>query len=315
MEILKFMEFRQLHYFLKICNTLHFTKAAEELNIAQQPLSFQIHKLEEELGFKLFERTTRSVSITPAGKEFQKNIEKAFWYIKQGTDNGKMISEGKIGKLKIGYNSFIMSTTLTLAINDFKEQYPQVELELQELNSPNLENAALDGTIDVGVMGLIWENHKELNYLEIAEETSCVAIPKKWKITDDEYLELEQIKEQSFITYSPKTKTKSYQDFISTCHYLGFDPKIIQTAETDLAVLGLVASGLGVAFVPYCYKNIYCDLIDYKPIKNHKIPIKIDLVWNKKYLQPKAQNFIELLVKSSRNDLDANHLSKIISPF
>lgn len=105
------------------------------------------------------------------------------------------------------------------------------------------------------------------------------------------------MKEQPFITYSPKTKTKSYHDFISTCHYLGFNPRIIQTAETDLAVLGLVSSGLGVAFVPYCYKNIYSDLIHYKPIKNHKIPIKIELVWNEKYLKHKSQNLIDLLVK------------------
>jgi DNA-binding transcriptional LysR family regulator len=294
------MELRQLQYFLKVCETLHFSKAAEELNIAQQPLSFQIHKLEEELGFTLFERTTRSVSITPAGKEFQENIAKAFSYIKQGAENGKNISEGKIGKLRIGYNSLILSTSLTHKINDFKEQYPEMELELEELNSPTLENAVLDGTIDIGIMGLLWENYKELNYLEIAEEQSCIAIPKSWKNIDGRSIEIEQIKEQPFITYSPKTKTKLYHDFISACHYLGFDPKIIQTAETDLAVLGLVSSGLGVAFVPYCYKNIYSDSINYKPIKNHKLPIKIELVWNEKYLQPKAQNLIDLLVKDNQ---------------
>lgn len=294
------MELRQLQYFLKVCETLHFSKAAEELNIAQQPLSFQIHKLEEELGFILFERTTRAVSITPAGKEFQNNIEKALLYIKQGAENGKKISEGRIGKLRIGYNSLILSTNLTHAINDFKEKYPEVELELEELNSPSLENEVLDGTIDIGIMGLIWENYKELNYLEIAEEQSCIAIPKNWEISNGRSIEIEQIKEQPFITYSPKTKTKSYQDFISTCHYLGFNPKIIQTAETDLAVLGLVSSGLGVAFVPYCYKNIYSDSINYKPIKNNKIPIKIELVWNENYLQAKAQNLIDLLGKYNR---------------
>ncbi len=294
-----------MQYFLKVCETLHFSKAAEELNITQQPLSFQIHKLEDELGFTLFERTTRSVSITPAGKEFQKNIEKALLYMKQGAENGKKISEGTIGKLRIGYNSLILSTNLIHAINEFKEQYPEVEFELKELNSPSLENEVLDGIIDIGIMGLIWENYKELNYLEIAEEQSCIAIPKNWEFSNDRSIEIEQIKDQSFITYSPKTKRKSYQDFISTCHYLGFDPKVIQTAETDLAVLGLVSSGLGIAFVPYCYKNIYPDSINYKPIKRHKIPIKIELVWNEKYLHRKAQNLIDLLVKY--NDKVTNH--------
>ena len=61
------MELRQLKYFAAVCETLHYGKAAEKLHIAEQPLSFQIKKLEEELGYKLFERTTRSVRITPAG--------------------------------------------------------------------------------------------------------------------------------------------------------------------------------------------------------------------------------------------------------
>lgn len=78
-------------------------------------------------------------------------------------------------------------------------------------------------------------------------------------------------------------KIKLYYDFIFICYYLGFDLKIIQIVEMDLVVLGLVFLGLGVVFVLYCYKNIYFDLINYKLIKNYKLLIKIELVWNEKY--------------------------------
>ncbi|ENZ6559034.1 LysR family transcriptional regulator [Enterococcus faecium] len=289
------MELRQIQYFLKICETLHFSKAAEALNISQQPLSFQIKKLEEELGFSLFKRTTRSVEITPAGKEFQKNVEKALFFINHGVETGKKISDGQIGKLKIGYNSLVLSTDVIHSINNFKKLYPEVEIVLEEFNSPDLENAVLDGIVDFGIVGLIWQSYEELYYQKIATEYACLAIPKTWDLAKSKSILVREIENSPFITYSRSKKSKSYHDFISTCHILGFDPHIIQTAESDLALLGLVGSGLGIALVPSCYKHIYNHLIVYKSLKGHTIPIELSLVWNKKVTQQKSQHFIDTL--------------------
>jgi len=295
------MELRQLQYFLKVCETLHFSKAAAELNISQQPLSFQIHKLEEELGFELFNRTTRTVEITPAGAEFRKNIEVAMQYLKLGCENGKRISEGKAGKIRIGYNSLVFSTGLTHAINHFKELYHDAELDLVELDSPELEDAVLGGKVDIGIVGLIWHSHEELSYIEIAKEDSCIAIPKTFDILSKDNLGLDDIKGLPFITYSPVNKRKSYNDFIAICHQLGFEPNIIQTAATDLAVLGLVASGLGVAFVPACYRNIYSNLIVYKSMGEHNVPISLNLVWKEEFLQKKIKIFIDTISSYDSN--------------
>ncbi|MGC6175569.1 LysR substrate-binding domain-containing protein [Lacrimispora sp. 38-1] len=288
------MEIRQLQYFLTVCETLHFGKAAEQLHMAQQPLSFQIHKLEEELGYKLFYRTTRSVSITPSGIELRDKTIKALSYLKQGVETGKLIADGKIGKLRIAYNSMIISTSVTEILSAFKEKYPQVELILEEMNSPDLENSVSNQEVDVGIAGLIWKSYDDLNYQLIATENSSIAIPKNWDLANQDISSLSELKDQPFITYSQSSKWKSYGDFMSVCHLAGFTPNVVQDAETDISVLGLVASGLGIALVPNCYTNILNDTICYKPLKNPEVHIDISLVWNNENICPMAQNFIDL---------------------
>jgi len=262
--------------------------------MAQQPLSFQIHKLESELGYSLFDRTTRSVSITPAGNELREKVEKAFATLNQGIENSQLIAEGKTGKLKIAYNSMIISSSVAELISRFKEQYTEVELILKEKNSPDLENSVLNQEVDIGIAGLIWQAYEKLDYHLISREKAVIAIPKKWALSDQNITSLKELKDQPFIAYSESSKWKSYHDFISMCHLAGFRPNIVQEAETDISVLGLVASGLGIALVPYCYINILENAICYKSLLDPEVLIDISLVWNSENMSPMAKNFAKM---------------------
>lgn len=211
------MELRQLKYFAAVCETLHYGKAAEKLHIAEQPLSFQIKKLEEELGYKLFERTTRSVRITPAGSALLSKLTDAFRSLEQGVEQGRMIAEGKNAKIRIVYNSMTINMVIPHIIQQFKKDHPDIDIVLTERNSPELENAVINDEADVGFIALYWEDFDGLCCKTIFEEDSVAAIPKGWELSKHRIRSLSELKDQPFITYSREVRRKSFEAFNAVC--------------------------------------------------------------------------------------------------
>lgn len=99
------MEFRHLRYFLAVAETLHFTRAAEKLNIGHPPLSQQIQALEEELGVMLFNRTRRKVALTEAGEHFVIKAREILRISGELPGELQAIAQGKTGELRIGFTT------------------------------------------------------------------------------------------------------------------------------------------------------------------------------------------------------------------
>lgn len=288
------MELRQLKYFAAVCETLHYGRAAEKLHIAEQPLSFQIKKLEDELGYKLFERTTRTVSITPAGRALLSKLTDAFRALDQGVEQGRRIAEGKNARVRIAYNSMTINTVIPHIIRQFKEEHPDIDIILTERNSPELETSVMKEEADVGIIAVYWEEFEGLSHKIIFEEDSVAAISKSWEMSKRKIHSLSDLKDQPFVTYSRETRRKSFDSFNAVCHMSGFAPKIVQEAESDIAVLGLVASGLGVALVPDGYRNFFSNAISYHVLKNPRVVLKIALIWKESNLSESARNLIDV---------------------
>lgn len=288
------MELRQLRYFAAVCETLHYGKAAQKLHMAEQPLSFQIKKLEEELGYKLFERTTRSVSITPAGQAFLSKVTDAFRSLEQGVEQGRRIAEGKNARIKIVYNSMTINMVIPHIIQQFKLKYPDIDILLTEKNSPQLENAVMNEQADIGIIALYWDDFDGLCHKIIFEEDSVAAIPKSWDISKRRIHSLAELKDLPFIAYSQEARKKSFDAFNAVCHLTGFSPKIVQEAESDIAALGLVAAGLGIVLVPDGYRDIFSSAVSYHVLKKPRVPLKVALIWKENHLSETARNLIAI---------------------
>ena len=127
------MELRQLRYFVAVAEERHFSRAAKRLRLSQPPLSAQIKGLEEELGVKLFQRSTRQVALTDAGRTFLERAEGILEAVEEAREAAKGADEGGRGRLEVG---FINSATLGLlppAIPLFRARFRGVEIELREL--------------------------------------------------------------------------------------------------------------------------------------------------------------------------------------
>src|SRR3954465_12195669 len=146
------IELRHLRYFLAVAETLHFSKAAQRLGIAQPPLSQQIKRLEELVGHRLFDRSTRGVKLTLAGQLLVERARSTIEKVHDDLAQVRRLGRGEEGTLTVGFSGSVMFTGLPVAIREYRRKYPKVELRLQEMVAAGQIAALLEGTIDLGFL-------------------------------------------------------------------------------------------------------------------------------------------------------------------
>ena len=127
------MELRHLRCFLIVAEELHFARAAERLHIDQSPLSRTIKELEEELGVRLFIRTTRSTQLTRAGRQLLEHVPRIFTALDQARDGVKSATNGFLGQLRIALSDGVTPTRLSTLLARCREEDPEVEMRLFEV--------------------------------------------------------------------------------------------------------------------------------------------------------------------------------------
>lgn len=146
------VELRHLRYFVTIAQELHFGRAAARLGITQPVLSDQIRRLEALLGVQLLYRTKRVVQLTEPGQIFLADAMRLLEQTEAAITTVQRAAQGILGKLSIGYTGPALYTVLPEIVRTFRDRYPDVELTLHELCTPDQEAALLADEIQVGFL-------------------------------------------------------------------------------------------------------------------------------------------------------------------
>lgn len=250
------MKLRHLRYFTTLAEELHFSKAAEKLFIAQPPLSRQIKQLEDELGVKLFNRNKRNVALTPAGNYLKTQTNNLFYQIDNIKEQIKSIGEGTKGQLKIGYVGAAMHSILPSILQDMKQKFPEIKIYLHELDSEEQRKALLSGQIDVGFVRSAVINDKLLS-VQVVEEPFALILPQKHPLALKRNLNLRDLAEDPFISFSKECGLNIFENIQSLCHKAGFTPKISHETSQINTVIRLVESDLGYSIVPLSAAEAY----------------------------------------------------------
>lgn len=290
------MELRQLHYFLAVAEELHFSRAAERLHIAQQPLSFQIKQLEDELGVQLFYRTTRRVELTPAGNHFLHHARQAIEQLNLGIEAAQRAERGEIGRLALGYVGTTLYNIFPATLRLFRERYPNIEVSLHELNSPFLEQKILKGELDVGLVARFMDD-ADLAAVPLLYEGASVALPKNHPLAAYPALRLRDLAKTPFVFCSRTDKPLAYDQMIAGCLAAGFSPIIAQEAASDQAIIGLVAAGVGVALISACMEILRPDEVDYRPLIEPDVQVEYRVTWRRDNPSPIVQAFVQTAVE------------------
>jgi DNA-binding transcriptional LysR family regulator len=243
------VELRQLRYFVAVAEERHFGRAAKRLRLSQPPLSTQIKGLEEELGVKLFQRSTRQVALTDAGRTFLERAEGILEAVEEAKEAAKGADEGVRGRLEIG---FISSATLGLlppAIRLFRERFGGVEIELRELTSAQQIDALYAGEIRVGLVRLPLRA-PGLRFEPLQEESFLVALPSGHPLEALESVPLEAMVDQPLIFFTRQLMPSLHAQIVELFQRVGAFPNVVQHAVHLQTIVGLVASDVGLAILP-----------------------------------------------------------------
>jgi DNA-binding transcriptional LysR family regulator len=286
------IELRHLRYFAAVSETLHFGHAAEKLGMAQPPLSQQIRNLERNLGYPLFERTTRGVRLTRVGQFFLERTRATLAKVADDVEMARRVGSGLEGSLTVGFAGSVMFTGLPKAIRRYRRMHPNVELRLREGATEELIPLLLDGTLDLGFLR-DGEARDGLTIETILREPFVAVLPARHKLAAKPVLSVAALKDEPFVLFARRMGGLAYDRTVACCEAEGFRPDFVQDAPQWPTVLRLVAAGLGVSLAPSCVARITTPGVVCKRVRSRHWT-SIDIAMKTKLDNPATEAFLAI---------------------
>lgn len=288
------MNLRRLNYFIVLAEELNFHRAAERLNMAQPPLSVAIRKLEEELGAPLFERKTRGVELTAAGKAALGPARETLAHAAMIGEAVKLGKIGESGRISLGFVGSAVSELLPTIIPAFRNSFPSVELVLEEMTSVDILEGIDQHTLDVGLVRLPTAQPSRANISVIERDMLIAALPSSHAQAKRKDVRLDELADEPFILHSPVSILRSIT--LIACQKAGFAPRITQEIIQVQTALSLVQSGLGVALVPARMARFVPEGVTLLPLRD-PVEIEMGLAWGAD-AAPAVANFVAVAKKA-----------------
>jgi len=244
------VELRHLRYVVALASELHFARAAARLHIAQPPLSQQIKALEEELGVRLFARTSRRVALTDAGAAFVAEARRTLASAEQAVEAARRAARAETGRLAIGYVGSASYELLPAALRAFRSRAPDVQLVLEEMSSNEQSRGVLAGTLDLGFVRRPPPIDRRLAGTVVWREPIVVAVPRDHLLAARRSIRLRQLDGEPFVIHPARLRPSWADVAYDLCRGAGFEPNVVQEAVEMASALSLVAAGIGIALVP-----------------------------------------------------------------
>ena len=274
------IELRHLRYFIAVAEELHFGRAAQRLHISQPPLSQQIMHLEAETGAQLFNRTNRSVQLTPAGQQFLQDARAILLQVEQATQRAARLHRGEEGELRIGFTSSaafigVVSDALYL----FRQRWPDVHVQMQEINTRQQLTPLHEGKLDFGVMRntpLPADLHHQL----LLQEPLCAVVHKAHPLASAGKISLQALASEPFVFFDPQVGTALYSEILDLLQRYQIKPYITQEVGEAMTILGLVATGLGVSILQASFSHARLTNVIWLPLEEPDALSEMWLVWS-----------------------------------
>lgn len=294
------IELRHLRYFLAVADTLHFGQAAERLGMSQPPLSQQIRQLEQLLGAPLFVRSHRRVHLTEAGALLQVKARAILQQVDVAVDEVQRVQRGEQGELHIGLTRATpLVPQIPRAIFGYRERFPQVRLQLREMNTLQQIDALLENRLDVGII------RKRVLPAELVAR-SLFTDPLALVLHRDHpalrgrdpattVLPLKHFAHEPFVGFHRSVGAGIHDQMIALCAAAGFTPRIVQEAGEASTLISLAAAGLGAAILPSSCDHIQIEGACFVALGDRGAHSEVQLVWRREGITPLIRNFTALL--------------------
>lgn len=282
-----------VHSFIIVAQELSFRRSAELLNVDRSALTRRIQKLEELHGFALFERTTRDVSLTPAGRALYESSVTLLQGYAKSVDTARRISDGKTGRLRIAYMAFAATKWMPVTVARFLRENPHVDINMRYIGTQRQRVALATDEIDLGYMIGPFD-HSDFHVLPVRAEPLYAVMPANHPLTRKFEIGPDDIALHELVL-GDMSEWEAYRWHLNEMFSRrGVQLKIKLEASNTLALIGLVAAGLGITVCPESLAETFGGNVAIRKITHPDFHIETVLAWSRTNRTKALRQFVDI---------------------
>lgn len=280
-----------MRYFQAIAKTKNYNHAANLLHVSQPALTKAIHKLEAELGVPLFNRIGRSIEISVYGEKFLEFVEESLLLLDRGVKELQSLKDPLQGTIRLAFLQTIGTTILPGILRSFKENYPDIQFDLQQCNSQRALELLENNEVDLCLVTNFSRSFGESNWLPIKKEQLYGYCSINHPLSQETSISIQALRDEPFIGY--KDHLLMQKQVLKWCRDAGFTPNVVFQGTEVPTLAGLISANLGVGILPY-YSGLEALPIHRFEIADTNCQREVGLAWKEDAaLSASAKLFVE----------------------
>lgn len=282
-----------LRSFVTVAEEGSFRRGAIRLNLDQSALSRRIQKIESQLGFRLLERTTRDVSLTPAGARFYTDSAALLAQHERSVDTARRIADGQTGQIRIGYMAFAAMEIMPRCVAEFRKLAPEVDISMRYLSTQAQKIALAQDEIDIGFLIGPFD-HPDMQAELLVSDSLHTVMQSDHPLSVRKTIAPRDLVGQRMILGDRSEWTEYRWRLEELLSDQGIELSVAFEASTTLALFGLIATGQGITIFPGGIQGVLGSNLTSRPIDHPAFRIRTDLVWKRANQSRQVQNFVRL---------------------
>jgi DNA-binding transcriptional LysR family regulator len=290
------LELRHLRAFVVVAEELHFGRAARRLAMSQPALSLQIRQLELAVAATLFDRHSRRVALTDAGRLLRDAAGRILRDLEAAVAATRQAGAGASGELRVGFGPTLMLSTLAQVVRAFRTRHPAVHVDLRELPTADQIAGLLRGDLDIGfVRGA--EADPRLHVESFAREPLVIALNRDHRLASSARVPVAALAGEPWVLFPRTIAPLLHEQVMRLCRSAGFSPRVVQESREVYTTVGLVGAGVGVTIVPATVQRMSWKGVVYKPIV--RAFVDLSMVRASGAVRPVVEAFLGVARKSA----------------
>jgi DNA-binding transcriptional LysR family regulator len=299
------MDLKQLRSFIAVAEAMHFGRAAESLHMAPTALSRLVKTLEDEIGVRLLNRTTRAVTLTRAGLGFLDDAKAILARTEDAARNAREIADSGGMTLRIGAIDAASASFLPAALKSLREAHPTVDIRLTETMTAQQLQMLRTGRLDLALIRPP-TTASEFPFETLREERLVALLPDRHPLAARRTIKVSDMVAEPVIIPAKRARPYAYDLVMAYFAAEGLVPRILQETTEKPAMLAMVAAGIGVALVPDWVQTLSREGVCFRPVAGVTLQPPpagslVGMAWRPQQRHVMRDAFLDLLRKQATN--------------
>ncbi len=288
------MDLKQLRSFKAVAETLHFQRAARQLNLSQPALSHRINSLEASLQVRLLERNRQGVALTTAGEAFLLHVEQILAACEAAVQEARHIAGQEPNLLRVGYIEYLNITAISASIATFRAKNEAVRVEQRDLPPMEVIAGLKEGQLDLGFAVLPLEE-RGLAVRPIVEGQWGLVVPAEHPFASYDGLTLDRLSGLPLILFHRPLNPRVYDGWLARMHAAGQRPNIVFETRQVQSALTMVQAGGGFFLASSYSTSLLPASLRWVPFTGFDSRISVGVLWNEARTTPLLKSYLSSL--------------------